>query len=42
VIEWEEDEELVGAEAAAVMPEQALAAAGRWLFDEFGGEQCGV
>jgi hypothetical protein len=29
-------------EATAVVPEEALPAAGRWLFDEFGGEQSGV
>ncbi|KAI5796690.1 hypothetical protein FPQ18DRAFT_376433 [Pyronema domesticum] len=36
--EWEEDGELVGVEAAPVIPKQALEAAGRWLFNEFGGE----
>ncbi|KAI5790991.1 hypothetical protein FPQ18DRAFT_390580 [Pyronema domesticum] len=35
--EWEEDEELVGAVAEPVLLEEALGAAGRWLFDEFGG-----
>jgi hypothetical protein len=40
--EWEEDEELVGAEVAPVIPEEALVAAGRWLFDEFGGAQSAV
>ncbi|KAI5792851.1 hypothetical protein FPQ18DRAFT_378232 [Pyronema domesticum] len=34
--EWEEDVELVGAVAMPVLPEEALEAAGRWLFNEFG------
>lgn len=35
--EWEEDEELMGREAVeAVMPEEALEAAGCWLYHEFG------
>lgn len=34
--EWEEDEELVGMAVEPVLPEEALEAAGRWLYDAFG------
>jgi hypothetical protein len=34
--EWEEDEQLVGAAVEPVLPEEALEAAGRYLYDESG------